>query len=76
MKEKSRGGNGNFKPTDYQSFTFSIKKGVHEPNGWSLFSFPQHEACLGVLLLLPGRDASPSQGFRHRMSLVPIYTPV
>ena len=25
--------------------------------------FSQHEACLGVLLLHPGRDANPSQGY-------------
>ena len=73
-------GIGNFKPIDYQSFTFSIKKGTTRAkglNGRSLSSFPQYEACLGVLLLLPGRDASPSQCYLpSSMSLVPIYTPV
>ena len=29
------------------------------PNGWSLSRFPQHGACLGVLLLPPGLDSSP-----------------
>ena len=33
------------------------------PNAQSLSQFPQHEACLGVLLLPPGRNASPSQGY-------------
>ena len=32
------------------------------PNGQSLSWFPQHEACLGVLLFSPGWDASPLQG--------------
>ena len=32
-------------------------------NGRSLSRFHYHEACLGVLLLPPGRDASPSQGY-------------
>ena len=29
----------------------------------SLFPFPLHEACQGVLLLPPGRDAGLSQGY-------------
>ena len=33
------------------------------PNGRSLSRFPQHDACLEVLLLPSGRDASPSQGY-------------
>ena len=38
-------------------------KGAHEPRGQNLYQFPEHEACLGVLLLPPGRDASPLQGY-------------
>ena len=33
------------------------------PNGRSLSRFPQHDACLEVLLLPSGRDVSPSQGY-------------
>ena len=33
------------------------------PNGRSLSRFTQHDACLEVLLLPSGRDASPSQGY-------------
>ena len=35
------------------------------PNVWSLHVswFPEHEACLGVLLLPPGQNASPSEGY-------------
>ena len=33
------------------------------PNGRRLSRFPQHEACLEVLLLPSGQDASPSQGY-------------
>ena len=33
-----------------------------DPHGRSLYRFPKHDASLGVLLLPPGRDASPSQG--------------
>ena len=35
------------------------------PNIWRLHisRFPQNEACLGVLLLPPGQDASPLQGY-------------
>ena len=33
------------------------------PKGRSLSRFPQHEACLEVLLLPSGRDASPSLGY-------------
>jgi len=40
VKEKSRGGNGNFEPTDYQSFTFSIKKGTHEPKAQMAGAYP------------------------------------
>ena len=45
-----------------------LKKGknTHVPkalNGRGLFQFREHEACLEVLLLPPGRDASPSQGY-------------
>ena len=31
------------------------------PDGCNLSRFSKHEACLGVLLLLPGQDASLSQ---------------
>ena len=41
VKEKSRGGNGNFKPTDDQSFTFSIKKGAHEPKAQMAGAYPR-----------------------------------
>ena len=40
VKEKSRGGNVNFKPTDYQSFTFSIKKGTHKPKAQMAGAYP------------------------------------
>ena len=40
VKEKSRGGNGNFKPTDYQSFSFSIEKGAHEPKAQMARAYP------------------------------------
>ena len=33
------------------------------PNGRGLYQFPQHESCIGVLLLFPGRVTSPSQGY-------------
>ena len=40
---------------------------------WSLFPFPQHVACLRVLLLapspLPGRDVSPLQGYPQQCVL-------
>ena len=41
VKEKSRGGNGNFKPTDNQSFTFSIKKGAYEPKAQMAGAYPR-----------------------------------
>ena len=41
VKEKSRGGNGNFKPTDYQSFTFFIKKGTYEPKAQMAGAYPR-----------------------------------
>ena len=53
-------------------------KGAHEPkaqNGLSLFRF--HEACLGLLLLPPRRDASPSKGWDPFIHLGPVIrTPV
>ena len=33
-------GIGNFKPIDYQSFTFSIKKGTHEPKAQMAGAYP------------------------------------
>ena len=33
------------------------------PKGRSLYRFPQHDACLGVLRLPSGRDTSPSLGY-------------
>ena len=53
-------------------------KGAHEPKAqtagaYSGFLSMKH---LGVLLLPPGRDASPSEGYHPgSMSPVPIYTP-
>ena len=51
------------------SVTFLARKKKQRPtqakgrNGQSLSWFPQHEACPGVLLLSPGWDASPWQGY-------------
>ena len=41
VKKKSQGGNGNFKPTDYQSFTSSIKKGAHKPKAQMAGAYPR-----------------------------------
>ena len=41
-------------------------KGAHNPNAQmaeAYRSFLKHKACIGVLLLRPGWDASPSQGY-------------
>ena len=41
-------------------------KGANEPKAHTAGAytdFRRHEACLGVLLLPPGRDTSPSQGY-------------
>ena len=35
------------------------------PHGRSLYRFPYQETYLGVLLLPPERDASPSQGYKY-----------
>ena len=61
-------------------------KGALESKAQMATAYPgflsmKHEACLGVLLLLPGQDTSPLQGYTPpppllgSMSLVPIYTP-
>ena len=38
-------------------------KGAHEPEVQTAGAVSLAEACLGVLLIPPGRDASPSQGY-------------
>ena len=38
-------------------------KGAHEPKVQTAGAASLAEACLGVLLLPPGRDASPSRGY-------------
>ena len=40
-----------------------VKAHISQRNGMSLCWFPQHEASLGVLLLSPGQDSGPSQGY-------------
>ena len=37
-------------------------KGAHEPRAQMARAYPVFRSCLGVLLLSPGRDASPWQG--------------
>ena len=48
----------------YETIT-QKNKGAHEPKAQTAETYPcfLSTACLGVLLLPPGRDASPSQGY-------------
>ena len=57
---------------------FMVKKGTHEPKAQTAEAYPGFISMkhLGVLLLPPGWDASPSQGYPpSSMSPVLTYTP-
>ena len=54
-----------------------IGKGAHETKAQTTKAYPGFISMkhVGILLLPPGRDASPSQGYPSGMSPVPIYAP-